>query len=217
MKGTVGEIHVVAPNWNIIWLTWQLTSSDGCFKTSIHLIIKWNKNPPGYQMEQASPSCSPDYLPGIPPFSILQCWWWCWKWRWNCLRIFVNDEVWFGSDEEWKNEDGLTANFDLTHCLSSLFQTPSLPFLSLSFFLLFFLQDDHPHFHNPHHHYHHWKSCDKMQRNQDCPNFHICVPQYYTSSSYYDKVVISSSYYHHQHFYHQHYQYQCSHLSPSVF
>ena len=29
------------------------------------------KNPPDYQMEQASPSCSPDYLPQIPPFSKL--------------------------------------------------------------------------------------------------------------------------------------------------
>ena len=28
-------------------------------------------NPPDYQMEQASPSCSPDYLPQIPPFSKL--------------------------------------------------------------------------------------------------------------------------------------------------
>ena len=31
-------------------------------------------NPPDYQMEQASPSCSPDYLPQIPPFSKLHWW-----------------------------------------------------------------------------------------------------------------------------------------------
>ena len=76
-----------------------------------------------------------------------------------------------------KNEYEPSANSDLTHCLSSLFQNPSLPFLSLSFFLLVFSKMiiDHPHFHNPHHHYHHWKCCDKNAKRPRLSQFsHLC-------------------------------------------
>ena len=62
LEGYLLRIYAVRHNLADLTTDW-LGIRMGVFRPQI--------NPPDYQMEQASPSCSPDYLPQIPPFSKL--------------------------------------------------------------------------------------------------------------------------------------------------
>ena len=80
------------------WLRWVFSDLK-----SIHLIIKWNKQIhliiKWNRQVQVVPQiiCHRSHL--FQNFTD-DCW--SWKWGWHSLWIHVNDEIWFGKNEEWK-------------------------------------------------------------------------------------------------------------------
>ena len=128
LEGYLLRIYAVRHNLADLttdWLRWVFSDLK-----SIHLIIKWNKQIhliiKWNRQVQVVPQiiCHRSHL--FQNFTD-DCW--SWKWGWHSLWIHVNDEIWFGKNEEWKKWRWTNSKLWSNSLFVVAFPNPLPPFL----------------------------------------------------------------------------------------